>query len=268
MDLPDVTLRQVAVTVSYLLLGVVGTAAVGLGTLFALQPAQEFVYDLVYFRVGPADATEFAILLVFLVAGTVALSAASLAGEYLSDRGANLRPILVGLGALGGLVVLFAVVSLLGLLGFPIAILVVLVAGLGVPLLLRFRFGVRSGALPAFVGGVPVVVLMLLLAGFGIGWGWGYTLTAEQVPASTVGDAEVASFDAVPQVRDDLFSGDCSGDTCYLYLRGYEHEETAVRFLAEHGVRCPYQGSTRGAGSFFALHDGDYYRVSCASHGD
>jgi hypothetical protein len=91
---------------------------------------------------------------------------------------------------------------------------------------------------------------------------------AEEAPASSVEGAEVVEFADVPQVREDPSSGDCDGDACYLQLRGYEHELEATRFLARHGVRCPFQGSGQDPGSFVARHDGAYYRVSCGAHGD
>lgn len=94
--------------------------------------------------------------------------------------------------------------------------------------------------------------------------------------ASTVNGTAAADFDEVPEVRDDLFvSGDCETDTegrrvCRLYLRGYEYERTVVRFMARHGIRCPYQTtqSVEPAGSFVGQYNGTYYRVSCSPHGD
>ena len=70
-------------------------------------------------------------------------------------------------------------------------------------------------------------------------------MTAQEVPTSTV-DRSVADFDDVPEIRDDLLvTGDCATTTddrhrCYLYLRLYDHERTAARFMARHGARCPY----------------------------
>lgn len=116
-------------------------------------------------------------------------------------------------------------------------------------------------------------MVLLLLAGFGIGWGWGYVMVAEEVEPASV-DGEVADFDAVPSVRDDLLgSGDCAEldgrQRCRLQLRGYAHAETATRFMDRHGVRCPAQ-STTGVESdaFYARHNGTMYRVTCSPHGD
>lgn len=54
-------------------------------------------------------------------------------------------------------------------------------------------------------------------------------------------------------VRDDpLVAGDSGpatddGRRRYLYLRGYDNEPTAARFIARHGVRCPYQNRASGS---------------------
>lgn len=273
MERPEITPRRVAVTAGYLLLGVVGTAVAAMALLRLLQPVQAPIYDAVYLDLGPGEATKVAILSHFVLSGAVAIAVPTVVGEYVSDRGANWRAVLLGLGAVAGLLVVFFAVSFAGLVGLPTALLWVLAVGVGVPLLLRFRYGVRSGGVPAFVGGVPVLVLLLFLAGFGLGWGWGYVVIAEEVPASSVEGADVVEFDGVPEVRDDLFTGDCSeaGDgarTCHLQLRGYEHELEATRFLADHGVRCQYRGTGRDPGSFVARHDGVFYRVTCSPHGD
>lgn len=141
------------------------------------------------------------------------------------------------------------------------------------PVLLRYRLCVRSGALPAFVGGIPVLILLLLAAGFGLGWGWDYAVTAQEVPAGTV-NGSVATFDTAPAFAEDLFA-DCETDTdgrqvCRLFLRGYDHERSTAQFMARHGVRCPYQNvQSRGRyNSFIARHDGAYYRVTCSPYGD
>lgn len=197
-----------------------------------------------------------------------------LAGDYLSDRLAHRAAFVKGVAAMLGLLLVFLVVALAGLAAFLTALIVVAAAFVAVPLLLRYRFGVRSGGIPAFVGGIPVLVLLLLAVGFGLGWGWGYVVTAQEVPAFSVNGTAV-TFDEVPEVRDDLFvSGDCETDTddrrvCRLYLRGYEHE-AAARFLSRHGARCPYQNvqASGSGGSFIARYDGRYYRVSCSPRGD
>lgn len=75
-----------------------------------------------------------------------------------------------------------------------------------------------------------------------------------------------ADFDDVPQIRDDLFAGDCSTgpdgrQVCRLSLRGYEHEARAARFMARHCVRCPYQNArTDPSDSSVATDDDPYYR--------
>jgi len=259
---------------AYALLGLVGTAAVVLVVLLAAQPLQPLVYDLFYLQVGPSEATETAILAHFFVAAIVGLAVPTLLADYVSDRWANRRQIGLGLGAMVGLLAVFLLVALAGLAAFLTAILALGVGLVGVPLALRFRYGVRSGALPAFVGGVPVVVFFLLLAGFGIGWGWGYVVTAEEVPESTV-SGPVADFADAPEVGTDLLvRGDCETTTddrrrCHLFLRGYDHEVPAVRFMARHGVRCPYQNDGSGYAEAFIAEYGDrYYRLTCSPHGD
>ncbi|MHB9286013.1 hypothetical protein ACKVMT_03120 [Halobacteriales archaeon Cl-PHB] len=250
------------------------TAAVALVSLNVSVPMQAGVYDLFYLQVGPSEATETAILTHFLVSSVVAISVPLLVGDYLSDRGANLRTLGWGVAALLGLVLVFVVVALAGLAAFLTALVILAIGLVGIPLTLRYQAGVRSGGLAAFVGGIPVIILLLFLAGFGIGWGWGYIMIAEEVSESSV-DGPIADFDSVPQVRDDVFAaGDCSTDTanrreCLLYLRGYEHETQAARFMARHGVRCPYQNSpTGGMDAFYAEYEGSYYRVRCSPHGD
>lgn len=273
MDIPRPTLGQVAHTAGYLLLGVVGTAAVTLVALLAGGSIQPIIYDLFYLQVGPSEATETAILTHFLLAEFVAVSLVLVAGDYLSDRLTHRSAVRNVIATLLGLLVVFLLLSVLGLAAFLTAILVLAAAVIAVPLLLWVRYDVRSGALPAFVGAVPVLVLVLLIAGFGVGWGWGYLMTAERVPASTVNSA-AADFDDVPQLRDDLFTGDCAGgpdgrDICRLYLRGYAHEAQAVRFMARHGVRCAYQNDPGWeSDSFIATYNESYYRVTCSPHGD
>jgi hypothetical protein len=273
MNPPTPTLERAGTTLGYGVLGVLVTAAVALVVLNLVVPVQAVVYDLLYLRLGPSGATEVAILAHFLTGGVVALGVAMLAADALSDRGANLRTLGVGFAAMLVLVLAFFLVALAGFAAFLTALLVLAVAFVGIPLALRYGLGVRSGAVPAFVGGIPVVVALLFLAGFGLGWGWGYVVTAAEVPDASV-DGAVADFDDVPEVRDDLFSGDCetTGEDrrrCHLQLRGYKHERTAARFMARHGVRCPYQNTHSGEGdAFVAEHDGAYYRVTCSPHGD
>ncbi|PSQ18643.1 hypothetical protein BRD00_05000 [Halobacteriales archaeon QS_8_69_26] len=272
MDVSTPTLARVGRTAGYLVLGVVGTAAVALGTLYAAQPIQPVIYDLFYLQVGPSEATETAILTHFLVAGVVGLGVPMVVGDYLGDRGANVPALAWGVAAMVFLLCVFLVVAFAGLAAFLTALVVLAVGFVGVPVALRFGAGVRSGGVLAFVGGVPVVVFLLLLAGFGLGWG--HVVTAEEVPGSTV-DGPVADFDDAPEVRDDLFaSGDCETTQadrrrCRLHVRGYDHERAAARFMARHGVRCPYQNAVTGSSdSFVAEYDGSYYRVTCSPHGD
>jgi hypothetical protein len=267
------TLRRVGMLLGYGLLGVVSTAAVALVVLNVMNPLQAVVYDVFYLRLGPSGATKAAILAHFMLGSVVGLGVTMLAAEYLDTRGENFRAVGAGFAGLLVLVFGFLVVALAGLAAFLTALIVLAVAFVGIPIALRFPFGVRSGALPAFVGGIPVVVLLLFLAGFGLGWGWGYVVTAEEVPSSSV-EGATANFDEIPEVRDDLFAGDCettSADQhrCTLQLRGYEHERTAASFLARHGGRCPYQNTPSSeADAFTAEHDGTYYRVTCSPHGD
>lgn len=273
MDHSRLPLNRAIGLLGYGLLGTVTTGLVGLVVLNLAEPIQAVVYDLVYLRIGPTTATELAILVHFLLAVAVALAAAMLAGDAISDRGANGRAIGLGTGAMLALVVAFIVVVLAGLTAFLAALLLLAAGLIAVPLGLRYRLGVRSGALPAFVGAIPVVVLLVFLAGFGLGWGWGYIVTAEAVPSSAV-DGPVAPLEEVPEVRDDLLvDGDCEptdeGERCTLQLRGYEHERSAIQFMADHGVRCPYQNTHTGeTQALFVRHDGTYYRVTCSPHGD
>lgn len=276
MNRSGITLERAARTAGYLLLGALSTAAVALASLYASRPVQTLVYDLVYLRVGPSEATEAAILTHVLAVGAVAISVPLVLGDYLSDRLAHRRAVAAAVAATAGLVSLFLLVALGGFAAFLTALGALVAAALGVPLLLRYRYGVGSGAIPAFVGGLPVLALLLLLAGFGLGWGWGYVVTAQEVPAPSVGGSDAPTFDDVPAVRDDLFaSANCEVDpddrrVCRLSLRGYEYETEAVRFLARHGVRCPYQNAPAAerAEDFLARHEGTYYRVSCEAHGD
>lgn len=274
MHVSTPSLERIGTVVAYVLVGVIGTAAVALGVLYTLQPIQRVIYNLLYLQVGPSDATRAAILTHVLVAGFVGISAVLLAGDYLSDRLGHRTELATGIAVLLGLILVFLIVSLAGLAAFLTALLVLAVAILAVPLLLRYRHGVRSGGVTAFTGGIPVLVLLLLVTGFGLGWGWGYIMTAQEVPPSAVNGTAIADFADVPEIREDLFAADCSTETedrrvCRLYLRGYEHEVRAARFMARHGVRCPYQNAQSGPSeSFIARDDGSYYRVTCSPHGD
>lgn len=274
LNRPDLTFKRVGTILGYGVLGAAVTAALGLALLNLLDPIQAVIYDLFYLRVGPGEATEVAILAHFLVSGVLAIGAAMFAGEYLSDRGEHVRPLSLALGVMLVLVLAFMVIALLGLAAFLTALVVLAVALIAIPLLIRYRLGVRSGGLPAFIGGIPVIVVFLFLAGFGLGWGWGYIVIAEEVPSSEV-DGPVADFDDVPEVRDDLLvAGDCNTESddrrrCTLQLRGYEHAVTAVRFLDDHGVLCHYPNSYAGEeNELFTEHDASNYRVTCSSHGD
>lgn len=267
------SLEQAGRTLGYGAFGVGVTAIVALVVLNLTDSGQAGVYDRVYLHLGPSGATEVAILAHFLAAGMIALGVTMVAADYLSDRGANIHAVGVVFAAMLALVVGFLVVAVSGLAAFLTVLLVLAVAFLGVPLWLRYRSGVRSGAVPAFVGGIPVIVLLLFLAGFGLGWGWGYVVVAEEIPESSV-DGPVADMGEMPEVRDDLFAGDCesSGEDrrqCHLQLRGYEHEVTAAQFMERQGVRCPYQTTYSGEeDAFIADDDGTYYRVTCSPHGD
>lgn len=264
---------QVATALAYALLGGIVTATVGLLVLNVTTDLQTVVYDLFYLRVGPGEATKIAILVHFLTAAVAGLSVAMIAGDLLSDRGAHLRAVGLAVAALVALLVLFLGVALAGLAAFLTALALLAVGLIGIPLTLRFYFGLDSAGVPAFVGGIPVVILLLFLAGFGLGWGWGYVMTATEVPHSTV-QGPVAEFDTVPQVRDDLFvDGDCEVQDglreCRLQLRGYEHAVPAVRFMDSHGIRCPAQSARDGrSGKFYAEYDGMLYEVTCSPHGD
>lgn len=273
MDRSTRTLERIGTPVAYFVAGGVGTAAAALVALNLLESIQPAVYDLLYLRLGPSEATKVAVLAHFLVAATVGISVPLLASDCLSDRGENLPALVPGVAALLGLVAVFLLATLAGGAPFLAALLALAVALVGLPLALRYWMGVRSGGLPAFAGGIPVVLALLFLAGFGIGWGWGYVVTAQEVPRGAVTEP-VAEFDEVPEVRDDLFAdGDCEttddGRQCRLQLRGYEHERTAARFMARHGVRCPFRNTHAGeADAFVAEYDGTPYRVTCSPHGD
>lgn len=270
----DPTIRRVAITAGYVLLGTVLTAALGLAALFVLNGIQPILYDALYLTLGPSGATGFAIFGHFALAGAIAVTLAGLAGHTLSDRTEHLQEVGTALAAVFGLLVLFVAASLAGVAFLGGVLLWVVAIAVVVPAVLWFYFDLRTGALPAFLGGVPVIVLLLLLAGVGAGWGWGYVVTAQEVPASDVGDEPVTTLDDAPEVRDDLFADrncETSADglqRCRLQLRGYIREEAAAQSLARHGIRCPYGGTVRDSGSFVARHDDRRYRVTCQAHGD
>lgn len=274
---PRETLKRAGTVGAYLALGFVGTAVVAVALLNVSRPLQGAIYDLFYLQVGPSEATETAILTQFIAVCVVAISVPVVLGDYLSDRLEHREAFARAIAATVLPLVAFLVVALARLASFLTAAVVLAAVFVAIPVALRYRYGVRSGGVPAFVGGIPVVLLLLLATGFGLGWGWGYVVTAQEVPATSV-NGTAASFDGVPEVRDDLFeSGDCETDpdgrrVCRLFLRGYEHETATARFLARHGVRCPYQNAPSTSAdperSFIARHDGTYYRVSCSPHGD
>jgi hypothetical protein len=274
MDTPTLTLDRAARVGGYLALGFVGTALLAVGVQVLTFPLQPAAYRVLYLHLGPVAATETATLTHVLASGAVAISVPTVVADYLDTGLANRSAFARALVALGGVLVAFLAASVVGLAALPTAALLLLAALVAVPVALRYRYGVRSGGVAAFVGGAPVPLVLLLLAGVGLGWGWGYTLTATAVPGTAPTDAP--SFDDVPAVRDDLFApSNCERTTddrrrCDLELRAYDHESTAVRFLARNGVRCPY-ANTPGAppaDAFVARHDGVAYEVSCAPHGD
>lgn len=282
METPDLTARRVAVAAGHLVFGLVGTAVSAVALLQVGQPLQPLVYDAFYLAVGPWTATVTATILVFTLASLGGISVPTLLAEYGRSRFEHARALVAGLsGLLLALVFFLALTALAGANGWLAAIVAVGAFVVAVPVGLRY-LGAWPATVTAFVGGVPVLVLLLLLLGFGLGWGGGYDLVAREVPASAVNGSAEASFDGVPQLRDDLLtpSGDgtygyCERDdgrrTCRLPLRGYDHEARAARFLDRHGVRCPFlNGRSTHAGkrSFVAEDDGTYYRVSCVAYGD
>ena len=266
--------RRVAVLAGYAVLGAALTAALGLATLVVLTDIQPALYRTLYLRLGPSGATGFAIFGHFALSGAIAVVLAGLAGHLLSDRTEHLRAVGVALAAALVLLVLFVGASFARVPGLGGVLLWVAAIAVVVPALLWISLDSQSGALPAFLGGVPVLVFMLLLAGIGVGWGWGYVVTAQEVPARDVGDEPVTALEDAPEVRDDLFADrNCETaadglERCQLMLRGYIREVSAARSLASHGVRCPYEGSGSDSESFLARHDDRYYRVTCQPHGD
>lgn len=273
MTLDRSALRRAGTALAYGLLGAVGTAAVVLPLMVFGRPVQPLVYDLLYARLGPSEATETAVLTHSLLVIVVAVAVPTLVGDYLSDRLAHRAAFARLLVALLASVAGFLVAALAGLAGYLTAVAALAVVLLVAPVALRYRYGVRSGGVPAVVGAIPVVVFLLLLTGFGLGWGWGYVVTAEEVPASSV-EGEVVDLGSHPEIRNDLFeAGNCEanasgGETCILSLRGYERERAVARFLDRHSVRCPYSGRAGSGGVAYVRHDGRHYRVTCTPHGD
>jgi len=266
--------RRVLIIAGYGLLGALLTVAFGLATLFVLTDIQPILYSALYLWLGPSGATGFAIFGHFALSGAIAVVLTGLVGHLVSDRTARLREVGIALAAAPALLVVFVAVSLARVPGLGGVLLWVVAIAVVVPALLWFYVDRRSGALPAFLGGVPVLVFLLLLAGVGVGWGWGYVVTAQEIPAGDVGDAPVTALGDAPEVRDDLFADrNCETtadglERCRLQLRGYIREVAAARSLASHGVRCPYEGTFTDSGSFLAQHGERYYRVTCQAHGD
>jgi hypothetical protein len=271
---PRSWLAKVPRIAGYLGMGLLLTVLGALLTLYVAVPIQGIVYDLLYLQSGPSDATITAILIHFLLAASIGLTCSYLVGAYLSEGLSDGRDVAVVAVGMGAVVLATLGLGLVGLAALPVALGLLAVAIVGIPLAIRYGLEIRSAGVTTFAGGVPVVVFLLVLAGFGVGWGWGYVVRAEQVPASSV-TGDVASFEGAAEFEDDLFAPaacttDGEGDrTCLLELREYPHESSVVRLLADNGLRCPYQGRTASAtGSFIARHDGHYYRISCAAHGD
>lgn len=274
MTRPIDDLGDLARALGYAVGGFVLTALVGLLALPTTARLQGPVYDALYLRLGPSGATETAIFGHALVVAVGALAATAFAADAVSDRLAHRRALAAALGPMAVLVLAFlalaaaragSVLTAIGLLAVGVG---------GVLLALRYRFGVRSAAIPAMAGGLPVVLVLVVLAAFGVGWGWGYAATAEQVPAEEAPE-DPATFEDAPQFGADLLDPrrcETAPDgtrECRLELRGYERERRAARFMAANGVRCPYSNAGGGArDSFVVGHDGEYYRISCVTHGD
>ena len=273
MNRNDITFGSVGRTATYLFLGAIGTAIASIALTPIVVPLQQAAYGSFYAQIGPWRATEAAVLLSGAVVGLLAMVGPTLAVLFLRDDPAVAVPVLVAFGAAFGVstfVMMFG--ALLGLLGFPVAVfLLVIVASLLSVVL--YWLEVDARVTTTFVGGVPVFVLLLVLLAAGLGWGGGYDLVAEERLAAN--DSAI-DFSEAPEVRDDLFradnreGGDGDPVTYRLSLRGYDNESSAARFLADHGVRCPYLNANTGQdpGSFVAEHDGIHYRVTCAKYGD
>lgn len=270
--------RRLGRALAFAVLGLGGTGALAFGGLAVATPLQAPIYRLYYGWLGPSEAYQVAILGGFLVVALAALGVTVLVAAFLGRRAfgepeRNLRAVGVAVLGIEVLAVLFGIAVVAGAPPVLAALVVLVLAGVGVPVALRYQYDVRSGALPAFAGALPVLALLALLVAFGLGWGWGFVVIAEEAPPGSV-DAADATFDDLPEVRDDLFSdSNCSTDSdgqrrCILQLRGYEHELATAQFLDRHGVRCPYEGGIEDGGTAIARHDGEYYRVGCTPHGD
>lgn len=269
------TLKRGALILGYGALGLIASVIVALGGMNLAQPVQEVIFHATYLQLGPSGATKTAIVTQMVGVGFLAAGIASMIGDGVSTRLAHDREIGLMMGTLVVFFLGFLALAFLGLASLPVAGIFFLVAAIGIPVLLWYRLQVRSGAVPAFLGAVPVLLLLLFLTGFGLGWGWGYTVFAEEVSASEV-EGEVVNLENSPEIATDLFeSGYCSegGDgleTCYLELRGYDDEKRVIQFLSANGVRCPYENAPYpdAADSFLAQYEGSYYRVTCQPHGD
>ncbi|MFB6094899.1 MAG: hypothetical protein ABEJ71_00405 [Halodesulfurarchaeum sp.] len=275
MNPSEIDLKAVGITLGYGLLGLGATAVIAFALLPPTVGIQRSIYHLLYLRLGPSAATRTAILTHGLTISVVAVIGSTLIAHYVSNRRADVEYLARAVGLLVGPLILFLAASFAGLGALPVALGLLLLSILSTALLLRIRYGIRSGANPALIGSIVPVVLIFLLLGFGIGWGWGYVITAREVPDGAANET-VTSMDEVPEIREDLFRGaSCSTDSqgfrrCYLQLRGYEHERRAVRFLAAHDVRCRYQNAPGGddSGSVLVAYNGSVYRVACQPHGD
>lgn len=264
--------------------GIVGTVVFTLVLLWVLQPLQAPIYDGLYLLTGPWTATITATILSFVLASLVAISIPTVLVIYRRGHADQLPTL--GAGLLVWIVATALAVLLTAVLGMISILVAVIIASLFialVPLTLRYLDLWPDGAV-VFAGGVPVLILSMLLLGFGLGWGGGYDIVATEVPASSVDGGAVANFADAPTLRDDMLTPDddtvyaaCEIEggqrTCRLSLRGYEHEARATKFLARHGVRCPFRNARGAAGSdgeqsFIAKDNGTYYRISCIAYGD
>jgi hypothetical protein len=263
---------------AYLLLGALGTLALALALLAVTNPLQERLYHAVYLSSGPTAATRTAQVVQFGLVAVIASTGTVLVATSVSQQVRDFSEILRGLVGLCVLVALYVAGTIGTVFPHPEAILGLGSLLLGIPLWLWGRGDLRSGGVLALAGAIPVVLLLFAALGFGLGWGWGYVLVAEEVPTAEVVGTDRANFDDLPAVRDDLFSDEhCDGDesgnrTCILELRGTEHEARAIRFLADHGVRCPYvKGDANRTGASRSVptyHEGRAYRVTCVPLGD
>lgn len=252
-----------------LVVGFVAALAVARVAVWLTDPLPGLVYGSLYLPLGPSEATQVATRATVLAAALATLTAVCLLTAWLAERP-------VGPGALATLVALQLVAaagllaaSLVGVPALPLAVLGLL----AVPLVLTNRFDLRSDAVSVFLGGTGGVALLLLLGIVlvPLAWGEGFLLVATELdPANVSENATAADFEAVPAVREDLFTTQCETgqtwadadrETCRFRFWHYEHERAAVRYLARHGVRCSYD--TSAGESLLARYDGSYYRVTC-----